>query len=285
LALRELNKKITYAENLEQKAPEPHPQQAANNVAPLPLRPPSSYLRPGAYLIAHPHLTGYFRRSVICILDHVEEDDDAGTSRSYGTYGLIVNRISLSPSGKNLTLQEILRPLPDELVQAFSGSLVKEGGPVHVSLQMLHSSTPDQEELKIGGTVVSMISDDGESTATHSDRAIKYRGDIMRAAQAIMEGKLDREDVTFFVGASSWTVGQLESEIERGCWLPCRGPPEIAHSGICEHEPTEKGKSRPKADLWLSMLSAFGEDEAKLAHLVWNDDGKDANGGPCDEFN
>ena len=325
LALREINRKLTWAETLIGKQQKPqqsepsstmisatihvHPQQAARGVSPLPLAPPSSYLRPGAYLIAHPNLSGYFRRTVICILDHQDEDETpdgtAGhgpSSSNYGTYGLIINRMSLSPrlnGSENrkdtaMTLGEVLRPVPTELADAFGKSAVKEGGPVHMSLQMLHAATPNQEaELKIGGHVLPTIEYDDTATgplvsnakqqAQNSGRTIYYRGDIVRAANAVTSSRLDREDVSFFIGASSWTTGQLESEIERGCWLPCRGPTEIALSGICDHEPTEKGKPRPKADLWLSMLSACGEDEAVLAHLVYNDDGEDDLGAACDD--
>lgn len=229
---------------------------------------------------------------------------------------------SSSPSssgGRPWTLQEVLQPLPSDLVQAFGSSPVREGGPVHMSLQMLHSSCPSSSSVpvaaasenssssssddiseeepvssdsgddnsRIGGHVLPMVADPNsdQSTAFHSDRAVYYQGDISQAAQAVLTGRLDnREDVSFFVGASCWSPGQLEGEIERGFWLPCRGPPEIALSGICDHEPTEKGRPRPKADLWLSMLSACGEEEAELAHLVWSDDGKDECGDPCDEF-
>jgi putative AlgH/UPF0301 family transcriptional regulator len=289
LSLRELNKKLAWAESLEQNAPEQHPRQAARHVTPLPLDQPLSYLRRGAYLVAHPHMTGYFHRSVICILDHTEEGDytpsATGETKSYGTYGLIVNRVSISPqSGKNLRLSEVLRPLPSQLEDAFGGSFVREGGPVHMSLQMMHAATPEQEFLKIGGTIVPMIVEEDESTALHTNEAIHYRGDIMKSADAVMAGELEKDDVTFFVGATSWAPGQLESEIERGCWLPIRGPPQIAHTGICDHEPAPKGKPRPKADLWLSMMSACGEDEAKLAHLVWKDDEENDFGAACDSF-
>jgi putative AlgH/UPF0301 family transcriptional regulator len=282
MALRELNKKIAWADRLLKKAPTAHPDQAARWVAPLPLD-PSAYLQKGCYLIANPHMTGYFRRTVICILDNQE-----GSLSSYGTYGLIVNRVCVSPqSGRNLTLEEIVRPLPTALVGAFGGFLVKEGGPVHMSIQMMYAASTDGSESSssIGGTLLPMIpANDEDSTAFHSDRATYYKGDIMKAAEAINGGQLDREEVSFYVGASCWSLGQLESEIERGFWLPCRGPPEIALTGICEHEPTEKGKPRPKADLWLSMLSACGEEEAELAHLVWPDDGEDECGYPCDDF-
>jgi hypothetical protein len=134
LSLRELNKKLAWADSLVKNAPEQHPRQAARHVSPLPLDQPSSYLQRGAYLVAHPHLTGYFHRTVICIVDHTEEGDytASGQTQSYGTYGLIINRVSISPSsGKNLKLSEVLRPLPSELKDALGGSFA--GGLQHMS--------------------------------------------------------------------------------------------------------------------------------------------------------
>ena len=92
------------------------------------------------------------------------------------------------------------------------------------------------------------------------------------------------DDVAFFVGASTWSVDQLSSEIAQGFWIPCRGPPEMALTGVCEHEPTPSKGPRPVADLWLSMMSACGEDEAKLSHLYYNEEDLNDNGLPCDAF-
>ena len=77
-------------------------------------------------------------------------------------------------------------------------------------------------------------------------------------------------------------VAQQAAEIAQGYWVPCRGPPEMALDGICEHEPTTSG-NRPLADLWLSMMSACGQEEAKLSHLFHHDHW-DENGMPCDAF-
>ena len=283
LALRELSKKLAWSETLAAEAPTPHRNQAARWVAPLPIQ-ASEYLQPGAFLIAHPLMSGYFRRSVICILDHQEEDS---TTSLYGTYGLVVNRVCVGTSGRNLSMAEILHPIPSSLERAFSGFMVKEGGPVHMSLQMLHGETPVAEESEqIGGTLLPMIVPNGEtSTALHTGSAVYYKGDILKAAEAVLAGQIDQEDVSFFVGASCWSLGQLESEIERGFWLPCRGPPEIALHGMCVHEPTGSNDDRPKADLWLSMLSACGEGEMQLAHLTWKDNGLDDQCSyPCDEL-
>lgn len=94
------------------------------------------------------------------------------------------------------------------------------------------------------------------------------------------------DDVSFFAGASTWQDGQLQNEIAQGFWVACRGPPEIALTGICEHDVSSPKTSskRPLADLWLSMMSACGEDEAKLAHLYYHEDEINDNGLPCDAF-
>ena len=91
------------------------------------------------------------------------------------------------------------------------------------------------------------------------------------------------DDVSFFVGASTWSVVQLQNEIAQGFWIPCRGPPEIALTGICEHD-IPKDSKRPLADLWLSMMSSCGEDVAKLAHLFHNENELHHNGLPCDAY-
>jgi putative AlgH/UPF0301 family transcriptional regulator len=291
MALRELNKKLAWYETLQQSAPVVHPQQAASFVAPLPLYPSSEYLKAGAFLIAHPNMSGYFRRTVICILDHNNKDDNQRQEGNYGTYGLIVNRFCASTQfDQNLTLKQVMQLSPD-VTSSLGGSFVRDGGPVHLAFQMLQSRSPEHETSSthsdLGGQPLSMIpaDDDGESAAVRADRAIYFRGDLMATAHAVATGVFDREDVSFFVGASRWDVGQLESEIERGYWIPARGPPDIAHTGMCEHaETVEKGQSRPKADLWLSMMCAMSDDNAKLAHLTYDADENDELGEACDDY-
>lgn len=194
LALRELNKKLSRAEALEQKNKQGLTEeemrlrnqgQAAKHVSRIPLK-PKEYLQPGAFLLAHPLLTGYFRRTVICILDHSERS----SSGEGGTYGLIVNRMGVSPNtGKNQTLADVLRTVPPELAESFGKCAVRDGGPVHMSLQMIHAA--DTTQLA-GGTVLSMLTDDDKSTALNTDRAIFYKGDIVQAADAVKNGALDR---------------------------------------------------------------------------------------------
>jgi putative AlgH/UPF0301 family transcriptional regulator len=97
--------------------------------------------------------------------------------------------------------------------------------------------------------------------------------------------QINSEDVSFYVGASCWEPGQLEDEIRRGFWLPCRGPPEMALYGICDRfGDDDKSPSRPRADLWLSLMCSLGQDEANLAHLLFNDNQQSEYDLPCDAF-
>ena len=70
----------------------------------------------------------------------------------------------------------------------------------------------------------------------------------------------------------------------QGFWIPCRGPAEISLTGQCEHAPsTSDDDPEPEEDLWLSMMSACGKDEAKLASIYYHQDW-DENMLPCDAF-
>jgi putative AlgH/UPF0301 family transcriptional regulator len=179
--------------------------------------------------------------------------------------------------------------LPERLSSVFGNATVRYGGPVHMSLQMIHSLSATQQDdpqisSLIGGTLIPEIIDkDQNAAALYSDQATYYRGNVFKAISAVENGDLDREDVSFYVGAATWSPGQLAAEIAQGYWLPCRGPPAMALHGICEMTLSSTGK-RPLADLWLSMLSACGEEEAKLAHLFYNENQWDENGQACDAF-
>jgi putative AlgH/UPF0301 family transcriptional regulator len=426
--LRELNRKIDWFErrrsaiNAREKKATPLVSSsnlipgAALHVSPLSLYDPQSFLQPGTYLLAHPALTGYFYRSVICILEdnHFRRDssgsdapvsarlvsgrtqdsaNDEPPSRqnksqsAYGTYGLVVNRYAQTRQSRQATMKEVLRPIPSELLDAFGNAPMREGGPVHMSIQMLHCLSNDQlqhqpqepeqevvpmakvvkkrgrpaRKARIEGTLEEtkqplVGSNDDGTNAPHlsllerlkgtvlpvampyvsvdptestenvpsnpfdfqfcSDRAVYYQGNIMEVARSVRAGELrlrtvsglianssvptgghasDNEgrlesvtapseqsstDVSFFVGASTWTKGQLADEIARGCWLPVRGPPEIALTGQCEivtaaedNTGSLRGtttRTGTSDELWLAMMTACGSQEADFAAL-WND--------------
>ena len=310
LTLRKLNAKLSFVEDLWHRGSstsskgQPPEQATTEQQSPLqspPLPPPwnepviplpassssSSYLQPGTFLIAHPSLSGYFRRSVICIVHHYDDNDSASLA-SRGTYGLMVNRVCVVSSSDQqdhpiLTFGQALDPLPDDIAQAFGQAVVRDGGPVHSSLQMLHkSSTDDEDVYKIGGQVLEphpdLDTENNKSSSTTTTIVIKYRGDVKHAAAAVISDKLPADDFTFFVGASAWTVGQLESEIRRGFWLPCAAPVTLAQGptpSTSTPTPTSSSTLEAMDDFYLQVLAACGPQEAALANLVRHDDNED----------
>lgn len=255
LALRELQKKLTWAQSMgihndlfhyhehrrintevcenEMKRRMDEQRyiqiQAVNDVNRISTKSSSLYLQSGVFLIAHPMLRGIFDRSVICILQHTnrkkmesnlegfeeledEDGDDEDTdmdisaAQNGGTYGLIINSpLTVGIPGsdprsssrrRNRTLREVIRydSLPEGVRVAFGDSPVRNGGPVNLSIQMLRCASPeDEEKLKIGGTVLpQVLVNDDVSTAMYSDKAIYFGGDIIKAAQAVLDGDMDR---------------------------------------------------------------------------------------------
>jgi len=124
--LAELNKKLSWYNNMlvhRRNSSEHCVDVVADGVKRIS---PQQVFQPGAYLVAHPLQTGYFAQTVVVILDHSEEG---------GTYGLVVNR------SKGKTFQEVLQVdrMPKNFVDSFGTSIMRDGGPVHVSVQMMVS--------------------------------------------------------------------------------------------------------------------------------------------------
>ena len=275
-----------------------HPNQAALHVSPLLPKGPhvlrqSADLQAGVYLLAHPKMTGYFRRTVICLLDHQPAQDAQMPHR--GTYGLVVNRQFSNPQHQPITLKETFTQLPAEFLNALGHMTVRDGGPVHASLQMLHSLSASQEEsLSLGGHVLAHVAPEYSS-----DLPVCFAGNIRHAAAGVQAGQIDpTKDLTFFAGNCGWTRGQLEREIDHGVWIPVAAPPEIALQGKCQYrsivstttdnndhdsDNSPSNLPPPHKDLWLSMMSACGPEYAELAHLMYPDDGLHDFGGPCDQ--
>lgn len=416
LALRKLNAKLAWMEGLSSSSSEAESDAASSSlietmplVKQLPLQPASAYLRPGTFLIAHPNLTGYFRRTVLILLDHQDgrnnninitnknnntddHDDDNDTTKNklskraspMGTYGLILNRLCetpMAPATGNtaetaeatatttdessvssnlprlflLTFSQALQPLSSEVTKAFGRHWVRDGGPVHATVQMLHrAGTKDEVARQIGGRVIQYVSNEDkktdetersvsgsdpsstdESTQRESDESsnkfescdgdtatalaapvIKYQGDLKNAAAVVNTQGFPAEDVTFFLGASSWAIGQLESEVERGFWLPCVAPPHLAlepieqslvaessgagedndgdgddESSSCSRNEVIPGPLDVDAmveamdDFYIRMLASCGPHEAALTKLVrYDDDETNPHRKPSDDF-
>jgi len=247
-----------------------------------------------------------------------EKQSNLGDDQAVGTAD--TDTSETTPIDSTATTQSTLRPisllqaindtdLPESVQMAFGDSHVRDGGPVNLSLQMIHrkqkseqddtnvdDEKESQKESKVGGTELG--SDDNK------DSTILFGGDVIDASYRVTAGTDDVDDYSFIIGASCWSPGQLEHEIQRGCWLPFKGPASMALTGMCEHNyiasseengndsesklslfpprpnhsttsvagsaTTGESSQRPKArpDLWLSIMCALGEEEADLAYMM-----------------
>ena len=264
----------------------------------------------------------------------------SGDKGAGGTYGLIINRLSerqvsdspqLKQEDESAAVQEITisldgsssfpiklpeedakagsftltqaihaDDLPDAVTQAFGDIPVREGGPVGLSLQMVHRKTRQridtEDESKqnngegasgqIGGTMVPYLAEDSSHhDPTDSDEEIYFGGDVLKASYAVLNGKKKSSDFSFVIGASCWAPGQLEHELERGCWIPFRGPADMAMAGRCDHGTVGDEVPQPIDDLWLSIMAALGAGESDLGHILHNKmNAGHQLGDACDNF-
>mmetsp|Transcript_11293 Transcript_11293/g.23799 ORF Transcript_11293/g.23799 Transcript_11293/m.23799 type:complete len:883 (-) Transcript_11293:34-2682(-) len=167
--------------------------------------------------------------------------------------------------------------LPETVQIAFGDAPIREGGPVNLSLQMLHRKCVDaknkfihckgakvqdvegkngdgeksenwkgeEEKYDIGGTMIPSLMENCDET---SEDSIFFGGDVVKASYTVIDGINEGDDFSFVIGASCWAPGQLESEIQRGCWLPFRGCPQMAMTGMCEHNDLRNDKTSGDGD-------------------------------------
>ena len=173
------------------------------------------------------------------ITDNATSQDTTQSATIKGTSHNIQRPISL--------LQAInADDLPETVIMAFGDAHVRDGGPVNLSLQMIHRKKSEQDDTNekedegkqkeeststVGGTILGTDNDN----LLESEETIYFNGDVVKASHDVLKGKSDVDDYSFIIGAACWSPGQLEHEIERGCWLPFRGPPQMAMTGMCEH--------------------------------------------------
>ena len=147
MVLKELSNKLKWAERLGVKIVRHGPSTTSDDdttalstrrealqVAPLPSDPdPSLNLRSGTFLVAHPMLSGFFSRTVVALVEHDAEG---------GSYGFIINKPTHFDA--ELTLHQAFQEgsIPEMMARTFGEKTVRNGGPVNVTLQMLHNVTP-----------------------------------------------------------------------------------------------------------------------------------------------
>jgi putative transcriptional regulator len=141
----------------------------------------SEKLQKGQLLIAEPSIIGdlSFNRSVILLADHNEE----------GSVGFILNK----------PLEYSINDLLPEIESSF---IIYNGGPV------------EQDNLYFIHTIPELITNSIEIS-----NGIFWGGDFELTKNLINEGKINKEDIRFFLGYTGWGSNQLEDELLSNSWI------------------------------------------------------------------
>jgi putative transcriptional regulator len=137
----------------------------------------------GSLLVAEPFmLDTNFRRSVVLITDHTEDE---------GTVGFIINK----PLAVKIT--DLVEEFPEIDVFAYYG------GPVSTNtIHYIHN---------VGRLL------DG---STEIGPGVFWGGEFEKLKFLIAHELVKADNIRFFVGYSGWSAGQLEEEMESGSWIP-----------------------------------------------------------------
>lgn len=139
-------------------------------------------IKPGCLLLSEPFMFDEnFRRTVVLICEHNGDN---------GTVGIIINKPI------DLRLQEVVEDFP-----AFPGKLFL-GGPVGTdTLQFLHS-----------------LGDKIEGSVKLSDK-LYWGGNFENLKTLIRNNEVAPYEVSFYLGYSGWSPGQLETEMKDNSWI------------------------------------------------------------------
>jgi hypothetical protein len=181
-------------------------------------------------------------RDLAEILLKSSDATEKSTTENVSQKSEIAAKSAGSSARRPISLLQAVRndDLPDTVQRAFGDAPIREGGPVNLSIQMIHRAAVQNDleasttQGKIGGTVIPSHFGD-ENTALKEMETTYFGGDVVKASYAVLEGVRDADDFSFIVGASCWSPGQLENEIQRGCWLRFYGPSSMAMTGMCDH--------------------------------------------------
>ncbi len=138
-------------------------------------------LEKGQLLIAEPSIIGdlSFNRSVILLADHNHE----------GSVGFILNK----------PLEYTINDLIPDIEASFK---IYNGGPV------------EQDNLYFIHTIPNLITESIEIS-----NGIFWGGDFELTKSLINEGKINKEDIRFFLGYTGWSANQLEGELKENSWI------------------------------------------------------------------
>jgi putative transcriptional regulator len=138
-------------------------------------------LEKGQLLIAEPSIIGdlSFNRSVILLADHNHD----------GSVGFILNK----------PLEYTINDLIPDIEASFK---IYNGGPV------------EQDNLYFIHTIPELITGSIEIS-----NGIFWDGDFELTKSLINEGKINKENIRFFLGYTGWSANQLESELQSNSWI------------------------------------------------------------------
>jgi putative transcriptional regulator len=175
----------------------------------------SEKLQKGQLLIAEPSILGdlHFNRSVILLAEHSNE----------GSLGFIMNK----------PLEYTISDLVPDIEASFK---IYNGGPV------------EQDNLYFIHTLPELIYDSIEIS-----HGIYWGGDFERTKSLINEGKINKEDIRFFLGYTGWGPNQLEEEIENNSWA------------IAANKHKKGLLSTSSKKIWKEKITELGGD-----YLIWS---------------
>jgi len=139
-------------------------------------------IRSGQVLLSEPFmLDPNFKRSVVLVVDHTEDE---------GTVGFVLNKET------DFELSELVEDIEDFPAKVFAG------GPVATTtLHYLHNVGDLLEE------------------SVKVSNGIYWGGDFTSLKFLIDQKLILPENIRFFLGYSGWTSGQLKTELEERSWI------------------------------------------------------------------
>ncbi|MDG1160028.1 MAG: YqgE/AlgH family protein [Flavobacteriales bacterium] len=171
---------------------------------------------PGKILIAEPFLADpYFKRSVVLLCEHSDE----------GSFGFVLNNYI------EMDLDQLMDQLPNIDTRISIGGPVKNSNLfyIHSLGNKIENSVPIAEGIYMGG-------------------------DFDALQHLLKLGKLDRNQIRFFVGYSGWSANQLNEELEQNSWIVGEAAADLLMNTQVE-------------DLWSTILNTMGKDYRRLTNL------------------
>ncbi|KPK83279.1 MAG: hypothetical protein AMS27_13210 [Bacteroides sp. SM23_62_1] len=135
----------------------------------------------GRVLISEPFLNDtYFRRSVVLLTEHSEE----------GSVGFVLNK------PVELTVGDVLKDFPD------IDASVSIGGPVNTNtVHYIHT---------IGDEVPNSVK---------VMKNLYWGGDFDTIKNLIVQGRINKDNIRFFLGYAGWSPKQLDNELSEHAWV------------------------------------------------------------------